>query len=116
MPENRPDTHLTNTTIGRRGFLGGATLVSAAALLGTDVVPGHAAERTHSIAGTTLEQVGLPLSQREQVDHVADLDGLLDERGLVEVREVGAGPHGGEAAEPGDVGAQAEPAEALEDG
>lgn len=62
MPENRPDTHLTNTNIGRRGFLGGATLVSAAALLGTDVVPGHAAERTHSIAGTTLEQVGLPAS------------------------------------------------------
>ncbi|WCC79253.1 TIGR03767 family metallophosphoesterase [Cutibacterium equinum] len=65
MPENhdgltRTDPNTARNTLGRRSFLGGMTLVTAAAVTGTTPALAHASKRLHYTAGTTLEQVGLP--------------------------------------------------------
>lgn len=64
MPEDedkltRIDDNAARNTLGRRSFLGGMTLVAAAAVTGTAPALAHASKRLHSTAGTTLEQVGL---------------------------------------------------------
>lgn len=64
MPENedeltRNDYKAARNTLGRRTFLGGMTLVAAAAVTGTTPALAHASKRLHSTSGTTLEQVGL---------------------------------------------------------
>ena len=64
MPEDedkltRIDDNVARNTLGRRSFLGGMTLVAAAAVTGTAPALAHASKRLHSTAGTTLEQVGL---------------------------------------------------------
>lgn len=64
MPEDedeltRNDDKAARNTLGRRTFLGGMTLVAAAAVTGTTPALAHASKRLHSTSGTTLEQVGL---------------------------------------------------------
>lgn len=64
MPENEDELtrnvdKAARNTLGRRTFLGGVTLVAAAAVTGTTPTLAHASKRLHSTSGTTLEQVGL---------------------------------------------------------
>gem|GEM_PF-5930852 len=64
MPENEDELtrsvdKAARNTLGRRTFLGGVTLVAAAAVTGTTPALAHASKRLHSTSGTTLEQVGL---------------------------------------------------------
>ena len=59
MPENedeltRNDDKAARNTLGRRTFLGGVTLVAAAAVAGTTPALAHASKRLHSTSGTCL--------------------------------------------------------------